>query len=180
MGRRGQQQRSLSHCTLGLASSPSTHNLDDLFSLKHSFSLGTAVTVVHGCRGTLGSAQGEAHPVGRRDPRRLLHPGAPSLELAPRSPGAEFAEVVSSTAAGAVGCKGGRAAVECLAFVQRAVLIKIKGLFLYSGSPSNYVQLFHVACYRRVKQCRSALMLLCSLTSPGWWWPYCWGGPEHQ
>lgn len=39
---------------------------------------------------------------------------------------------------GAVASAAGPATVRCLAFVQRAALVKIKGPLHYSGSPSNY------------------------------------------
>lgn len=68
-----------------------------LFSLKRSFSLGTAVIAVCGSGGMAESARGDAHPMGRRDLHQLLHPGAPSLALAPHPAGAESAGVVNST-----------------------------------------------------------------------------------
>lgn len=103
--------------------------------------------------GTVGSVQGDACLVGRRDPCWLLNPGAPSLGpawhpqvLGPAgstpiphtATGAEPAWLVTSAATGAVASAAGHAAVRCLAFVQKAALIKIKGLFHYGGSPSSY------------------------------------------
>ena len=138
LGRRRQQQGRVSRCTLGLTSSPSAPKPGGLFSLKRSFSLGTAVIVVRGSGGMVGSNQGDARPLGRRDLRQLLHPGAPSLGPALHPAGAESDGVVTSTVTGAVASTACPAAVRCLAFVQRAALIKIKGLFHYCGSPSNY------------------------------------------
>ena len=78
--------------------------------------------------------------MGRRDLCWLLHPGAPSTGLAPHPAGAESDGAVTSTVTGAVTSTAIPATVGCLAFVQRAVLVKIKGLFRYSGSPSNYAR----------------------------------------
>lgn len=41
-------------------------------------------------------------------------------------------------ATGAIASTAGLATVRCLAFVQRAALVNIKGPLHYSGSPSNY------------------------------------------
>lgn len=91
--------------------------------------------------------------MGRRDLCWLLHPGAHSLGpawhpevLGPAgstpvlhtATGAELAWLVTSAVTGAVASAAGPAVVRCLACVQRAALIKIKGLFHYGGSPSNY------------------------------------------
>lgn len=130
----------MSCCTPELTSSPSTPKLDGLLSLKHSLFLGTAVIVVFSSGGTVGSAQGDVRPVGRRDPCWLLHPGSPSLVLAQHPTGTKSVGVVTSTVTGAVASTAGPAVVRCLAIVQKATLVKIKGLFHYSGSPSNYLQ----------------------------------------
>lgn len=56
------------------------------------------------------------------------------------------ARVVPSTVTGA-----GPAAIRCLAFVQRTALVKIKGLFHYSGSPSNYAPVISCGSLRAIQ-----------------------------
>lgn len=104
------------------------------FSLKYNFSMRTAVITVHGSRGVLESAQRRCLP---HRWKRFLLP-APSWCLLPTATPAVSSGVVTSTVTEAVASTADPAVIRYLAFVQSTVLIKIKGLFHCSGSPSNY------------------------------------------
>lgn len=69
--------------------------------------------------------------------KRSLLP-APSWCLLPTATPAVSSGVVTSMVTEAVASTAGPAVIRYLAFVQSTVLIKIKGLFHCSGSPSNY------------------------------------------
>lgn len=140
-----------------------------LFYLKCSFSMGTAVITVHGSGGTLESAQRRCLP--HRQKKSLLP--SPSWCLLPGTDttGAVSSGVITSTVTEAVASTAGPAVIRYLASVQRAVLIKIKGLFHCSGSPSNYASAISCGSLQVFQA------VLCWV-SPRWQHLHLWGGPS--
>lgn len=157
----------MSHCILGLTFKPSAPMLDFFFSLKYSFSMRTAVITVHGSRGMLESAQRRCLP--HRWKRSLLP--APSWCLLLTATPAVSSGVVTSTVTEAVASTADPAVIRYLSFVQSTVLIKIKGLFHCTGSPSNYAPAI---------SCGSLQVFQAALcwVSPRWQHLHLWGGPN--
>lgn len=85
------------------------------------------------------------------------------------------ARVVPSTVTGA-----GPATIRCLAFVQRTALVKIKGLFHYSGSPSNYAPVISCGSLQAIQAALGWADVALSPGEPWWQQPCPWGGPDPR